>query len=86
MTGNSLGKRFVVTSFGESHGPKVGIIIDGCPAGLELFASDIQRELQRRQPRADAFSTGRIETDQVEISSGVFKDQTTGAPIHLSVS
>lgn len=76
----------MVTSFGESHGPKVGIIIDGCPAGLELFASDIQRELQRRQPRADAFSTGRIETDQVEISSGVFKDQTTGAPIHLSVS
>ena len=85
MTGNSLGTRFVVTSFGESHGPKVGIIIDGCPAGLELVASDIQRELQRRRPSGDAFSTERTEHDQVEISSGVFNSRTTGAPIHLSV-
>ncbi len=85
MTGNSLGTRFVVTSFGESHGPKIGIVIDGCPAGLELVASDIQRELQRRRPSSDAFSTARTESDQVEISSGVFNNRTTGAPIHLSV-
>jgi len=86
LTGNSLGERFVVTSFGESHGPKVGIVIDGCPAGLELATSDIQRELQRRQPNGELFSTQRKETDQVEISSGIFNGRTTGAPIHLSVS
>ena len=86
MTGNSFGKRFVVTSFGESHGPEVGIVIDGCPAGLEVVASDIQRELQRRRPSSDPFSTERTEADQVEISSGVFNNCTTGAPIHLSVS
>ncbi len=86
LSGNSIGKRFVVTSFGESHGPKVGIVIDGCPAGLEILAADIQRELQRRQPSSELFSTGRREVDQVEISSGVFNDRTTGAPILLSVS
>ena len=86
MTGNSLGERFVVTSFGESHGPKVGVVIDGCPAGLELVAGDIQRELQRRRASGELFSTERKETDQVEISSGLFNDHTTGAPIHLSVS
>jgi chorismate synthase len=86
LTGNSFGERFVVTSFGESHCPKVGIVIDGCPAGLELVVSDIQRELQRRRPSSDSFSTERRETDQVEISSGVFNNFTTGAPIHLSVS
>lgn len=85
MTGNSLGTRFAVTSFGESHGPKIGIVIDGCPAGLELVVNDIQRELQRRRPSGDRFSTERIEGDQVEISSGVFNNRTTGAPIHLSV-
>jgi len=71
LTGNSLGKRFVVTSFGESHGPKVGIVIDGCPAGLGLVASDIQQELQRRRPSDEPFSTERKERDQAEISSGV---------------
>ena len=86
MTGNSLGQRFVVTSFGESHGPKVGVVIDGCPAGLELVISDIERELKRRRPGTGSFSTERRETDQVEISSGVFNNFTTGAPIHLSVS
>jgi chorismate synthase len=75
----------VVTSFGESHGPKIGIVIDGCPAGLELVVNDIQRELLRRRPGSGKFSTERIEGDQVEISSGVFNDRTTGAPIHLSV-
>jgi chorismate synthase len=85
LTGNSLGTRFVVTSFGESHGPKIGIVIDGCPAGLELTANDIQRDLHRRRASGENFSTGRIEGDQVEISSGVFNNRTTGAPIHLSV-
>jgi chorismate synthase len=85
LTGNSLGERFVVTSFGESHGPRIGIIIDGCPAGLELPVNDIQRELQRRKPSGEQFSTERREADQVEVSSGIFNDYTTGAPIHLSV-
>jgi chorismate synthase len=86
LTGNSLGERFVITSFGESHGPHVGIVIDGCPAGLELAVDEIQHELQRRRPSGDAFSTERAERDQVEISSGVFNGRTTGAPIHLSVA
>ena len=86
MTGSSLGKRFVVTSYGESHGPKIGIVIDGCPAGLELSVDEIQRELRRRQPGDELFSTERREADQLEISSGVFNGRTTGAPISLSVS
>jgi len=75
----------VVTSFGESHGPRVGMVIDGCPAGLELTTDEIQRELRRRQPSGNLFSTERREPDQVEITSGVFNDRTTGAPILLSV-
>jgi len=85
LTGNSLGNRFVVTSYGESHGPKVGIVIDGCPAGLEIAVEGIQRELDRRKARTDAFSTQRREPDRVEISSGIFNGHTTGAPILLSV-
>ena len=85
LTGNSLGERFVVTSFGESHGPKIGIVIDGCPAGLQLTADEIQAELQRRRPGGERFSTQREELDQVEIASGVFNGHTTGAPILLSV-
>ncbi len=86
MTGSSLGKRFVVTSFGESHGPKVGVIIDGCPAGLEVTVDEIQEDLERRRPKNDLYSTERKEPDHVEISSGVFKGHTTGAPICLSIS
>jgi len=86
LTGNSLGKRFVVTSYGESHGPKIGIVIDGCPAGLELSVDEIQRELRRRQPSDELFSTERREADQLEMSSGVFNGRTTGSPISLSVS
>jgi chorismate synthase len=85
LTGNSIGSRFVVTSFGESHGPKVGVVLDGCPAGLELSLDEIQRELRRRQASGDTFSTERIEQDQVTITSGVFNGHTTGAPILLSV-
>jgi chorismate synthase len=75
----------VVTSYGESHGPKVGIIIDGCPAGLEIAVEEIQHELDRRQARPHAFSTQRREPDRVEILAGVFNGHTTGTPITLSV-
>ena len=75
----------MVTSYGESHGPKVGIVIDGCPAGLEIAIEEVQRELDRREARANAFSTQRREPDRVEISSGIFNGYTTGAPILLSV-
>ena len=75
----------MVTSFGESHGPEVGVIIDGCPAGLELSIDEIQRELRRRQASDSAFSTERIEQDQVKIASGFFNGHTTGAPISLSI-
>jgi chorismate synthase len=85
LTGNSLGNRFIVTSYGESHGPEVGIVIDGCPAGLSLTPAEIQKELDRRRPTTDAFSTKRLELDQVRIVSGVFNDHTTGGPILLSV-
>jgi len=85
VTGNSLGKRFVVTSYGESHGPEVGIVIDGCPAGLQVSPDEIQRDLDRRRPTGDAFSTARREPDRVDIRSGVFSGRTTGAPITLRV-
>jgi len=81
--GNSLGKLFVVTSFGESHGTCVGIVIDGCPAGLSLAEGDIQSELNRRKPQAGAMGTERAEEDKVEIMSGVFNGCATGAPICL---
>jgi chorismate synthase len=80
---NSLGKLFTITSFGESHGRCVGIIIDGCPAGLAITEQDIQRELDRRKPGTGAAATRRAEEDKVEILSGTFNDTTTGAPICL---
>ena len=79
---NSLGKLFTITSFGESHGLCVGIVIDGCPAGLALTNADIQREVDKRRPGA-AGTTKRAEEDKVEILSGVFNSHTTGAPITL---
>jgi chorismate synthase len=79
---NSLGKLFTITSFGESHGLCVGIVIDGCPAGLALTETDIQREVDKRRPGA-AGTTKRAEEDKVEILSGVFNSHTTGAPITL---
>ncbi|MFC2045027.1 chorismate synthase [Chloroflexota bacterium] len=82
--GNSLGKLFTITSFGESHGRTVGIVIDGCPAGLSLTEEDIQQEVDKRKPASIA-STTRIEEDKVEILSGVFDGRTTGAPISLLV-
>jgi chorismate synthase len=85
LAGNSIGKEFVVTSFGESHGSLVGVIIDGCPAGLLLSEKDIQAELDKRIPPQPAIVSARIEKDTAEILSGVFNGFTTGAPIAITV-
>jgi chorismate synthase len=85
LAGNSIGKEFVVTSFGESHGKCVGVVIDGCPAGLALSEKDIQPELDRRIPSQPKIVSGRIEKDKVEILSGVFNGFTTGTPISMIV-
>lgn len=85
MSGNSIGKLFVVTSFGESHGPAIGCVIDGCPPGLSLCAADIQPDLDRRRPGKNRFTTQRRELDQVQILSGVFAGYTTGTPIALII-
>jgi len=82
--GNSLGRLFIITSFGESHGKCVGIIIDGCPAGLPVTEADIQQEVDKRRPAGSA-ATGRVEEDKVEILSGVFNGFTTGASICLII-
>ncbi len=86
LAGNSIGKEFVVTSFGESHGKYVGVVIDGCPAGMPLSENDIQPELDRRIPHQSQIVSGRIEKDNVEILSGVFNGFTTGAPIAMIVA
>ncbi len=83
--GNSIGKIFTITSFGESHGNCVGIIIDGCPAGLAVSAEDIQREVDKRRPGAWALATARAEKDKVQILSGLFNGRTTGASIGLLI-
>ena len=80
---NSLGKLFTIIGFGESHGQCVGIIIDGCPAGLPLTEEDIQKEVDKRKPGANIASTTRVEEDKVEILAGIFNGRTTGAPISL---
>ncbi|MES9957632.1 MAG: chorismate synthase [Sedimenticola sp.] len=85
MSGNSFGKLFTVTSFGESHGPAIGCIVDGCPPGMALAAEDLQRDLDRRKPGTSRHTTQRREADQVEILSGVFEGRTTGTPIGLII-
>jgi chorismate synthase len=85
MSGNTLGTLFTLTSFGESHGPAIGGVVDGCPPGLELSAADIQLELDRRKPGTSRHVTQRKEPDTVEILSGVFEGKTTGAPIGLLI-
>lgn len=85
MSGNTFGKHFAVTSFGESHGPAIGCVVDGCPPGLDLAESDLQRELDRRRPGQSRHVTQRRETDEVEILSGVFEGTTTGTPIALLI-
>ncbi len=85
MSGNTLGRLFCVTSFGESHGPALGCVVDGCPPGLELSEADIQHELNRRKPGTSRHVTQRRESDRVEILSGVFEGRTTGTPIGLLI-
>lgn len=85
MSGNSIGKLFTVTTFGESHGPALGCIVDGCPPGLPLDSSDMQPDLDRRKPGTSRFTTQRREADEVRILSGVFEGVTTGTPIGLLI-
>ncbi|QSN62252.1 chorismate synthase [Caballeronia sp. M1242] len=85
MSGNTLGTLFTVTNFGESHGPAIGCVIDGCPPGMALTEADIQVELDRRRPGTSRHVTQRQEADQVEILSGVFEGVTTGTPIALLI-
>jgi chorismate synthase len=85
MSGNSFGRIFRITTWGESHGRAVGVVVDGCPAGLALSEEDIQKELDRRRPGQSRASTSRREEDRVEILSGIFQGRTTGTPISLLV-
>lgn len=85
MSGNSIGKLFTVTSFGESHGPAIGCIVDGCPPGMNLTAADLQIDLDRRKPGTSRHTTQRREADEVKILSGVFEGKTTGTPIGLLI-
>lgn len=85
MSGNTFGKAFSVTTFGESHGPALGAIIDGCPPGIELSEADLQGDLDRRKPGTSRYTTQRREADEVRILSGVFEGRTTGTPIGLLI-
>ena len=85
MSGNTLGTLFCVTNFGESHGPAIGCVVDGCPPGMSLTVEDIQVELDRRRPGTSRHVTQRQEADQVEILSGIFEGKTTGTPIALLI-
>ena len=85
MSGNTLGTLFSITSFGESHGPAIGCVVDGCPPGLDLNEADIQHDLDRRKPGTSRHVTQRRESDTVEILSGVFEGKTTGTPIALLI-
>ena len=85
MSGSSFGKIFRITTWGESHGPGIGVVIDGCPAGLALSEEQIQKFLDRRKPGQSKYTTKRNEADSVEILSGVFEGKTTGTPISLLV-
>ena len=85
MSGNTLGKLFTVTSFGESHGAAIGCIVDGCPPGMALSETDLQGDLDRRRPGKTRHTTQRRELDEVQILSGVFEGKTTGSPIALII-
>ncbi len=85
MSGNTIGTIFTVTSFGESHGPAIGCIVDGCPPGMRLSVEDLQADLDRRKPGQSRHTTQRREADEVQILSGVFEGLTTGAPIGLLI-
>ena len=85
MSGNTIGKLFTVPSFGESHGPAIGCIVDGCPPGMALSEADLQNDLDRRKPGTSRHTTQRREADAVKILSGVFEGKTTGTPIGLLI-
>src|ERR1051325_6152730 len=85
MSGNSIGRLFTVTTFGESHGIALGCIVDGCPPGMELTEADLQHDLDRRKPGQSRYTTQRREEDQVKILSGVFEGRTTGTSIGLLI-
>ena len=85
MSGNSIGKLFTVTSFGESHGPAIGCIVDGCPPGLEISSTDLQHDLNRRKPGQSRYTTQRREDDEINILSGVFEGKTTGSSIGMMI-
>lgn len=85
MSGNTFGKLFTLTSFGESHGPAIGAVVDGCPPGLSLSEEDLQGDLDRRKPGQSRYTTQRKEEDVVKILSGVFEGKTTGTPIGLLI-
>lgn len=85
MSGSSFGKNFTITTFGESHGPAIGAIIDGCPSNIPLTLEDIMKYMNRRKPGNAAIATARNESDQVEILSGIFEGHTTGTPISLLI-
>src|SRR5579872_852338 len=85
MSGNSIGKLFTVTTFGESHGPALGCIVDGCPPGLPLTEADLQQDVDRRRTGTSHFVSQRREGDQVRILSGVFEGHTTGTPIGILI-
>ena len=85
MSGNTIGKNFTVTTFGESHGVALGCVIDGCPPGIEISSEEIQKELDLRKPGSNKYTTQRKENDEVEILSGIFDGLTTGTPIWLLI-
>jgi chorismate synthase len=85
MSGNTIGKLFTVTTFGESHGPALGCVVDGCPPGLELSEADLQQDVDRRRTGTSHFVSQRREADQVRILSGLFEGRTTGTPIGILI-
>lgn len=85
MSGSLFGQRFCLSTWGESHGPAIGAVVDGCPAGISLSCDDIQKALDRRKPGASPYATQRKEADQVEILSGIFEGKTTGTPISMMI-
>ena len=85
MAGNTIGQIFTLTTFGESHGPALGAIVDGCPPGIEISVEDLQLDLDRRRPGQSKYTTQRREKDQIQILSGVFEGKTTGTSIGLLI-
>ena len=85
MAGSGFGTNFRITTWGETHGAGVGVVVDGCPAGLPLEREDVQKYLDRRKPGQSKYTTQRKEGDQVEILSGIFEGRTTGTPISMVV-